>query len=525
MLPDYSVLRWLIYGIALVQTSVAPIALLYFLYYVVSSPQYDLLSAPIAVPVWAHYWLLLELLFYVYFQITCNRMQHKTAMATLTPKERRHLVLLCIDNIEHVHEWLPGWFVDKDTQQAPHMDSICRDNVLEWIAWAFCLQRLEQVDNVKELEWMIDKFERKHHITFAPGYNDRLQARRLNLDPMNAYHRPLVFYISIQCLTVFYELVVLQWRYGMAKHHVRVPVGTNAAQDAPNVSSVVAYWHRDPLPAAATRRRDSFLATDDTHSAQGAFASYYSDDQPYPFTRSARRKQLKKPLVFIHGVGAGLMGYSPFLRSLLHQLADRPIFFVELPFVSMRCREDVPGMHEMTTAVEIMLREHGYSSAVFVGHSFGSAVTAWCCKHKPHLIDSVILIDPICFMLHYSDVCNNFVYRRPETSSEAIVKYFASTELYISHYFSRHFYWFETALFIASKSPDHKTSQYTIPMPKNTKVYLSENDNIVNSDRVYTYLHKHGINVHWMSGLYHSSFLFHPSWQQNILHTLKSFSQ
>ncbi|ORX59806.1 alpha/beta-hydrolase [Hesseltinella vesiculosa] len=303
---------------------------------------------------------------------------------------------------------------------------------------------------------MMDKFEGKCHVRFKPGYNAQLQSRRLNLDPINAYHRPFVFYVAIQCLTVFYELV-LQWQYGM---------------------------------------------------------------------QNARKRTLKKPLVFIHGIGAGVMCYGPFLHALLQQLGDRPVFFVELPFVSMRCCEDVPTMQEMTFAVESMLQDHGYTSATFVGHSLGSAVTSWCCKQIPHMVDGVVLIDPICFMLHYSDVCHNFVYREPETVSQAIVKYFASSELYISHYISRQFYWFETALYLTSKHPAFPSLvPNTTPMPKNVKVYLSECDNIVNSPRVSTYLQKNGIPVHWMYGLDHASFLFHPSWQQHIVHTLKMFTQ
>jgi hypothetical protein len=60
-------------------------------------------------------------------------------------------------------------------------------------------------------------------------------------------------------------------------------------------------------------------------------------------------------------------------------------------------------------------------------------------------------------------------------------------------------------------------------MPKNTKVFLSEKDNIVDSMRVDTYLNHHGIDATVMKGLDHASFLFHRSWQNEMLATIHQF--
>lgn len=60
-------------------------------------------------------------------------------------------------------------------------------------------------------------------------------------------------------------------------------------------------------------------------------------------------------------------------------------------------------------------------------------------------------------------------------------------------------------------------------MPKNTKVFLSENDNIVDSARVDSYLNHHGIESIVMKDLDHASFLFKPFWQKEILDTIQQY--
>ena len=78
--------------------------------------------------------------------------------------------------------------------------------------------------------------------------------------------------------------------------------------------------------------------------------------------------------------GAGSMASGPTTTSpgptisCLRQEEDREIFIVELPYVSMRIVEDVPTMLETTSELCDMLAVHGHASAVFLGHSLGTAV-------------------------------------------------------------------------------------------------------------------------------------------------------
>ncbi|KAI8077886.1 uncharacterized protein BX664DRAFT_270568 [Halteromyces radiatus] len=365
---------------------------------------------------------------------------------SLTCKERRILVSQCIANVENVKEWLPGWFIKKmlnGQSITPNFEEIYHDNMIEWLSWAFFTASLDEVlqhsNHVKEIEWMVNEFESAFQIQFPKGYNDQLQSRRLNLDPINAYHRPLLFYVCIQLMTLLYDTMVLQVRYGMKKY-------------GPEAVHSNLLWN--PVES-------SFSPCDQEKDCDERISYWFRDGD-----------RNKKPIVFIHGIGAGLMCYMTFVHQLVQ--LDAPIFCIELPFVSMRCVEDVPTMQEISNDIQRMLHRHDCRNAVFVAHSLGTAV--------------------------------------------------ASCELYISYYISRHFHWFQCALYVTPINQLHQNQPLmTTPMPHHTKIYLSEHDNIVNSSRVESYLKKHGLNSEMMLGLDHASFLVSPIWQQRIMDTVSSY--
>ncbi|RCI05517.1 hypothetical protein CU098_013428 [Rhizopus stolonifer] len=408
-------------------------------------------------------------------------------------KERSDLFALCLANIEDPKTWLPDWFmIHGNASQHPQFEDIGRDNIAEWLSWAFFALPLEDVlqdDSLtNELNSMIDRLEQEFHVKFDHGYHEDLVAYRINLDPVQAYHRPLGFYsLILLCTTLFHCVCQHVWGFKKFGPETRSTIWSlmepqqsyDSVVTTPQHPERVSYWFRDG-------------------------------------------NRTKKPVVFIHGIGAGLMCYIPFIAKLL--TLDAPIFFIELPYVSMHCIEDVPTMQETVQDLQNMLHRHEFQGAVFVAHSLGTAVTSWVVKYMRKKVAGVVLLDPICFMLHYKDVCTNFVYRTPKTAAQSLVKYFASTELYISYYISRHFHWFQTALFVKPNVAHYQHSYTTsVKMPENTKIFLSEKDNIIDSMRVDTYLNRHGIESTIMKGLDHASFLFYPSWQNQILDTIQRF--
>lgn len=486
VIPDTSVTRGVIYFAAVALASVAPFAFFYYVYFLLTEQR--LFTIDPSIDTFIHYWLGCELIFYLFFQMTRKRMQRILPSVAPSAKERSDLYAVCLANIENPEVWLTEWFtLTYDSTLHPAYEDIGRENVAEWLSWAFFALPLENVlrdeTATEELNYMIDHFEEEFHIHLEPGYNEEVVAYRISFDPVHAHHRPLIFYTVIMFLTTLFGMVA-QLVWGMAKY-------------GPESKSL---W-----------------------SMMDPQYDILNDDGPqkisYWFKDGDRSK---KPIVFIHGIGAGLMCYSFFIPPLI--ALGAPIFFIELPFVSMHCIEEVPTMQETLRDMQQMLHRHGFDDAVFVGHSLGSAVTAWAVKYMRKYVAGVVFLDPICFMLHYKDVCSNFVYRTPKTAAEGVVKYFASTELYISHYISRHFHWFQTALYVTPNLPHHThTYKSSVRMPTKTKVYLSELDNIIDSDRVDTYLNHHGIDTTYMKGLDHASFLFDPEWQKDILSTIRHF--
>ncbi|KAI7871998.1 Alpha/Beta hydrolase protein [Spinellus fusiger] len=334
---------------------------------------------------------------------------------------------------------------------------------------------------------MIDSLASKLDIRLKSGYNDALRSCRLTLDPMVTYHRPLVIYVTIYVLTKIFHYVLQMW--GMTRYSPEMPSSLAIFRDSPS-------------------------------SWQTKLQGKQPEKITYWFRDGDRLN--KRPIVFIHGLGAGLMCYAGFLRTLLD--LEAPIFCIELPHVAMRFTEDAPSAEDTVRDIERMLHRHDFQDAVFIAHSLGTAVTAWALKLIPKCISGVIMLDSICFMLHYKDVCGNFVYRMPTTASQFIIKYFASSELYISYYISRHFHWFKAALYVTPpECNDPSMTWMTTRLPANTKIYLSEKDSIVNSPLVASYLQGRKVECEVMKGLEHATFLFQPYWKQRIVETLEKF--
>ncbi len=151
-------------------------------------------------------------------------------------------------------------------------------------------------------------------------------------------------------------------------------------------------------------------ASTDSHFHNKAPVGYYY--------RPGSNPEKQSPIVFVHGIGVGLLCYLSFFKQLVME-SDRPVVAIELPHVSSLLYpiyrpvvEDVPTVAEMVDAVEHIFRKHGFvrstrqggkgqlNKATFIGHSLGTTVLAWIIRHRPHLVQKAIFIDPICFMLH-----------------------------------------------------------------------------------------------------------------------------
>ncbi|RHY31602.1 hypothetical protein DYB32_003342 [Aphanomyces invadans] len=233
----------------------------------------------------------------------------------------------------------------------------------------------------------------------------------------------------------------------------------------------------------------------------------------YPLTKGLRywhrgattTTPVAEPLVFVHGIGAGLMLYLPLVWYLVTAHENRPILLVETPCVSMQLVEDVPTKRDTLVGLQVMLAAHGIDKAHWMGHSLGTAICSWVCLELPHTVSHATFIDPIVFFLWKRDVAYNFLYRRPTTGIQVLLWYFASTEVHIVHVMRRHFWWYNIVCFPEHLPRDPVTSHAA------ASVFLSSHDLIINANDVHGHLATGGdVEVVWWDGFTHGEMLLHP---------------
>ncbi|CAM0139200.1 unnamed protein product [Umbelopsis sp. WA50703] len=436
-----------------------------------------------------------EVIFFINFWNSRRILQRASDPIHISKSERAALFWNCVHTIDDVKEWFCGWFYIEDGNNTrPTFEQIKLGNVQTWFAWAFWSKPLHQVKSkpswANELDWMVSTAESHFGVTFEEGISPNVKCIRLNLDPVNAIHRPFIFYTIIYLATQVVHLVL---RYhGFSRCNLPYSVSWGSIFGFDPLSMWKSIWHD---------------ATDTL-----------SKKVVYWHRPSSAKNANQTPIVFIHGIG-GMLFYTNFIGRLV--ALDRPMFCVELPYVSMHQIDTVPTTSETVSEISQMLSEHGYSKAVFVGHSLGTAVSSWMMQQSPKRVAGVVMVDPIVFLLHFHSIAYNFVHRAPKRLMEHVVYYFASRELHISHYISRHFQWFQTAHFVqpasSSRPPSPSSRRYAKAASPAMSIFLSENDNLVDSTRVHKYLLENGVDSQIMPNIDHAGFLLKPSWLTKIV--------
>ncbi|KAG0060649.1 hypothetical protein BGZ89_012081 [Linnemannia elongata] len=338
-----------------------------------------------------------------------------------------------------------------------------------------------------ELNQMVDYIEATKAIKFANGFNPNVECIRLAFDPVIASHRPLVYYTLLWLANTFAGLVFML--LGFTRYEGTVDTSNTTKKNSNRIqvdpSTDLNYWCRAPV-----------------------------------------NPDNKVPLVFLHGIGVGLVQYIHWVIAL--STISRPIIMVEVPYVSNKLiKGDCMTPDETYYAIERILKRHEYSKATFFGHSLGTMLCAAVCRASPassskSIVAGLILADPICFLTHHS-IARNFAYRIPATAAELIMDLFAAREIGTSWYIMRRFHWNQCIFFPKAwkkrteKSLLHE-GRLTPVLPKKTRVFLSRNDNLLDMDMIADYIRNHvGLKeekeeLHIMEGMDHAQFLLRPDW-------------
>jgi pimeloyl-ACP methyl ester carboxylesterase len=243
-----------------------------------------------------------------------------------------------------------------------------------------------------------------------------------------------------------------------------------------------------------------------------SFATY---DRLEYFTRIPRHWNPAtgpRPIVFVHGLGLGLLQYHTTLVHLFKQFPDRPLLVLLQPQISQRIfhphylnplprqqaaellsqliiklgwAKDVNGSDSESTSSgeeKAVTRRH---AVTMMSHSNGSYTHAWMLKDHPTLIRRSCFIDPVTFCSWEGDVCYNFIYRPCRTGMEILMKYFVGAEIGVANLLQRHFDWASNSLFF-EEIPNARD-------PSRTLFVLGGKDAILNAARVKRYLTSHGV--------------------------------
>ncbi|KAF9365000.1 hypothetical protein BGX34_011759 [Mortierella sp. NVP85] len=448
-----------------------------------------------------HLWMAAELIFYIMYRKKLARLQKidRVVQGIHQKERRRELFQRCLETVEEgdgVKRWIEVWF---DTGRKPRasFEEIWRMNMIHWLAWAFWAAPLEEVSkspaHLQELEEMVDTIERVKKVKFAEGFNSNVDCIRLCLDPVLASHRPLLYYILLWTANV---LAGLTFKIvGLTKYNITLDSKHRSRDMSRPDTSDLSYWYMSPV-----------------------------------------NPENEVPLVFIQGIGIGLVQYIHFIVALTR--ISRPLMVIEVPYVSNRLfQTDCLTPDETYPAIERALKAHGHTKATFMGHSLGTMLCAAVCRassaaSQNSIVAGLILIDPICFLTHHS-IARNFAYRTPSTASQLVMDLFASREIGTSWYIMRRFCWNQCVMFpIAWARRDQEPLVCQGPLspvlPENTRVYLSEKDNLLDMSKVAEYLKTQvgletsekmgeGKELVVMEGLDHAQYLLQPHWFSTIL--------
>jgi hypothetical protein len=380
----------------------------------------------------AQLWLIAEALFLGTFlvrrQLDVDDGPGGPASGKLTDEARAALLARVLDATPDHEQLLAGWFHNCS------FADIRRGNLAEWAAWAFFQAEPAGLSPAEQeaLEGVIATVEGRWGCSFAPGYDSRVRSIRLPYDRLSSVHRPLFIYAAINCvLTVIHRRVR---RVGFSWHEP--------------AAGGLGFWHRPRLRWAG---------------APGA------------------------PLVFLHGIGAG---GAPAGLAIARRFPDSEIFLPNLPHISYRLWPGpVLTVASTVDAIEAMLAAHAaaalaaHGGAIFVGHSFGTAVLSWVLQKRPSLARGALFLDPICFMLHHPALASNFLYRSPATLSELALWAGVGSEYWVNRYLHRHFgpTWHETSLAL-DQLPRELWDAGRVA------VVLGEEDSVIDAGIVHGYL-------------------------------------
>lgn len=208
-------------------------------------------------------------------------------------------------------------------------------------------------------EEMLLQFEKTLGVKFQEGFNSDIEFMAHLWEDLNADYRPLAFYI----LTEFFG--ILCGNILVAQGFERKSLGEHYCQYI--------------FPGES-----SFKSKGSTNSGRVSRR----------LSVTGKKLPETKPIVFLHGVGLGILPYLDFIASLA--CTGHPMLIVEYRHVAMRLVTSVPSCEEVAAVVIAAMDSLNIADACFVGHSYGTFILSRIVKAYPERVHSCCFMDPVC---------------------------------------------------------------------------------------------------------------------------------
>ncbi|KAL0940129.1 alpha beta hydrolase fold family [Colletotrichum truncatum] len=375
--------------------------------------------------------------FFVFLPLKSRLQRPGFDVQTLSQAERKQLFYKGLDHAPDVEQYIRKW------HNNAQIGDIRRENVKDWLMWALFDKQGDPGEFDAELEEYITDAEERAGVTIKKGFGDSAPIR-LSFDPISIRHRSWIFYLMIGFLDSLAGVALAIMGFTFYREPRK------------------AFFSSFPL------RPQTLFAPNESASSQ---MSYYCR----PHTSKTQR-----PILFVHGVGIGLLTYVVWLWSIPK---DVGVLCVEVLPVSSRICKPLPPTDELVASMDAIIKQQNYEDFVFVGNSFGTLFIAPLLR-VPDLarrINSVVLIDPVSLLLHLPAVAYNFTRRTPKWGNEWEI-WFVATDALVAQTLARRFRWQDFILWT------------TDLQGKRTSVVLGGEDCVTDPDAVASYVYYGDLN-------------------------------
>ncbi|KAG4072329.1 hypothetical protein HA402_004261 [Bradysia odoriphaga] len=420
--------------IKIVVSSFTPAAFVTFAYLTYNYQKYYQLTGQIWTSqqwllVTATIWSLFEIGFYLHCLYVKRLFSRTSSTLELTWAKRVFHLQRVLDHNPTVFKSLARWFHKRDELNSE--DDIYLEHFEDWLSWAFFNKLKSNLtrNEVHELHAIMEICLKQDPSAAALRNEDTeirkpLEFMRLNLDPIVFQHKPLIAYMVISLMQL-YGLIFLYF-IGFVHYNCQP-------------RSTLSYW-------------------------------IYNGNKSKPST--------KPPVFLVYGIGIGATMYLKVINAIRIKDPDRTIVVLDLPHISLKLVHQIPSLPQTLEAIDNIFKKHELKACSWLGHSYGSIITAWVIKSRPAFIHKVNLVDPVCFALWEPDLIRNFLYNpNPIGPIHHLAQYFVAKDLLVASTLFRHFWWLQNILF-----PDDLTWE--------SHVYFSQYDWIIDSSAIKSYLDK-----------------------------------